>query len=460
MAENPKLIDKWFIALPRHARRAMPAVIAAADASNTPLYLVGGPLRDLLLDQPPLDVDLVVEADAIEFARLAGRYLDARVKTHHAFGTATISGPEYVIDIATARTETYAHPGALPKVRPAPIADDLLRRDFTVNAIALRLNGTDRGEVLDPTGGRSDLDARLIRVLHDRSFQDDPTRILRAARYAARLAFRIEPRTLRWLKRDTHNIKTISSARLHHEFARIFDDPRPEAALRQLERHGVLAAIHPALRFERTETAVFQRLRALNPHGARAAYWSALPSRRSFADVASLATRLALTRPQRAAVEAIPRLRNLESRLRAPRSARPEVLVGRAAATAPRLSRSSVADLLAPFPIPALWVFAAATTGPTARRVLDYLTAARHSRPVLRGDDLIALGVPQGPAVGEMLRRLRAAKLDGEVKTKRDEIRLVEQSLGRGGFLEESPPETNPPPSTPRARQSAPSRSS
>jgi len=486
----------------------MSAVIAASDASETPLFLVGGPFRDLLLNiSPSLDLDLVVEGDAIAVAdkvafalsreRGGGIHPDpVRVKAHPAFGTATIAiqssagvgaslgdggraggaaprggegGPAprrtLTIDIATARTETYAHPGALPKTTPAPIEQDLLRRDFTINAIALRLNSPNRGawtgvrldEILDPTNGLADLEARLIRILHAHSFQDDPTRIIRAARYAARLGFRIERRTLTRLKRGTPYLSRISGARLHRELTRIFEEPAPETTLRHLGRLGVLTAIHPALRFEHPETATVRRLRKLavshvgqgftllgattrtsrapstltlaTPQlvgqgftltpSARAAHWSTLALRLTLADAAALATRLALTRPQRAAVEAMPQLRDKLSTLNFQLST----------------TRSALATLLTPFPLPALWAFAAASTGIVPTQLLDYLTDARQIRPILSGDHLIVLGVPQGPAVGDILRRLHAAKLDGEVKTKTDEIRLV-QTIIKVGDLE------------------------
>jgi tRNA nucleotidyltransferase (CCA-adding enzyme) len=409
MAATPKLIDKWFAGLPPDARRAVEAVIASADAAGLPAYLVGGPLRDLLLDAASLDIDISVEGDAIELAQRVALDLDARVKAHPAFGTAKLIFPGFTIDLATARSETYSRPGALPKTTPSGIEEDLRRRDFTVNAMALRLNGPNRGEVLDPAGGIGDLEARRIRILHDRSFQDDATRILRAVRYACRLGFTIEPATRAALQRDVHCLDTISPARIHAELARILEEPEPEAALREIERLGVLRAIHPALRFASKQAAAFATIRNAVGQGlsltqTRLALWPLLAWPDALTNAESIARRIGLTKPQREAVAAIPPLR----------------------AAAHALSRSNlrpsrIADILAPFPPPTLSALAAISSQPIRNRLLDYLRRARNLRPILRGDDLIALGVPQGPALGDILRRLRAARLDGEVRTRKQE---------------------------------------
>ena len=439
---NPKLIDKFTDALPVPARRLIDELLRIAKPYGVPLYLVGGPLRDLLLERPSLDIDIAAEGDAIALARaladsrstekdagsarpeaLVGRAAATTpapgVVTHPPFLTATIRIPGHHIDLVTARSETYARPGTLPTVRPGTIEDDLLRRDFTINALALRLTSANAGEIIDPTGGQRDLDARVIRVLHEHSFQDDATRILRAFRYATRLGFEIEPQTLAWLERDLRYLETISAARLHHEFARIFAEQTPEDIVLRLHQTGALCDIHPALRFAREHAKAFARLRELHPTGARSAYWPVLAWQLTESEAASLARRLALTRPQRAAVEAMPALDGLVAQHL---QVRP-----------PSLKRSALAELLAPFPLPALWALTALTDDPTVRdRLLDYLTKARHERPHLTGDDLLAMGIPPGPAVGTTLRRLRAAKLDGETTSREDEKRLARRLITEG----------------------------
>jgi len=417
--KNPNLIGKLRAQLPVEALNLLDELHRLTEQRGMALYLVGGPLRDLLLDRPSLDLDIAVEGDAMALARELADAIGGRAVTHPAFLTATvrIPGPRprmgFHLDLITARSETYARPGALPTVEPATIREDLLRRDFTINALALRLNGPDTGEILDPTGGLADLDARLIRVLRERSFQDDATRILRAFRYAVRLGFRIEPKTLDRLNRDVPYLETISGARLHREFSRILAEDMPDRVVVRLANRGALIAIHPALRLQRPQNSAFARLRDLNPTGARAAYWPALAWRFTEPEAADLGRRLALTRHQRAAVEAMPALRHLEFALH-PQD----------------LKRSALADILSPFPLPALWAFAALTDDSSVRdRLLDYLTKARHERPHLTGDDLLALGIPRGPRLSEILHRLRNAKLDGELVSRQDEETYVQRML-------------------------------
>jgi len=433
------LIGKLREGLPAPARSLLDQLIKLADSRGLSVYLVGGPLRDLLLARLSLDLDIAVEGDAPELARqlaeslsrenkagcgCAGAFVgreaattfQRRVVAHAAFLTATVRIPTFHLDLITARSETYRRPGALPTVTPATIEGDLLRRDFTINALALRLNSPRRGEILDPSGGRADLEARVIRVLHERSFEDDATRILRAVRYASRFGFEIEPQTLDWLKRDVRYLETISGARLHHELARIFAEDAPEEILRRLHDLGALAAIHAALRFRPPQANSFTRLRELNATGARAAYWPVLAWRLSEPQALDLARRLAATKPQREAMAAMPGLPRL-----GPKLARSS------------LKRSAIAETLAPFPLPALCALAALTEDPTIRnRLLDYLTKTRYERPLFTGEDLLALGVPESPQLGEILRRLRNALLDREATTREDEEHLARQLIAEG----------------------------
>jgi len=414
MRKNPKLIDKWSTHLPPDAHSVVRVLASLADSHGFPLYLVGGPVRDLLLGHSSLDIDLAVEGDATMLASELAAHLGLTPKVHAAFGTATIPGHGWRIDLATARSETYRHPGALPRVTPAAIQDDLRRRDFTINAMALRLNGPGAGGLLDPAGGEADLRRHLIRALHERSFQDDATRILRAVRYAVRFGFSIESRTLKWLHRDVSYLGAISPARLHHEFARIFAEVEPECALLELDRLGALHAIHPALRFTPAQANGFREVRSFegSPHPV---YWPLLiwPDREC--EAAVLCKRLALTNRQRETVLALPVNRDLPSRLVA--SAR----------------MSEVAAQLAAVPPAAARAIAAMAGAPARRIILDYLERGRHIKPVLNGDDVIALGVPRGPEVGDVLRRLRIAKLDGEVRTRKDEERFVRNLLAGAG---------------------------
>src|SRR3990170_7340061 len=195
--KKAKLIDKWSRALPPAGRDIVRRLCDAAQQHGARLYLAGGPVRDLLLQLPSLDADIAVEGD---MPPLLTALRGVRIVQHARFLTASVRTDGFALDLATARAETYHHPGALPTVEPASIREDLLRRDFTINAMALALTGPERGELLDPAGGERDVVSRVISVLHDESFRDDATRILRAVRYAARFAFRIEERTAKQLR--------------------------------------------------------------------------------------------------------------------------------------------------------------------------------------------------------------------------------------------------------------------
>ena len=408
---DPKLIDKLHGRLPRAGGKLLASVLAFARDERLSLYLVGGPVRDLILDRESLDLDIVVEGDAIAISRRLAQSTGVGLRTHPAFGTASLRLDGFVLDLITARDETYARPGALPTVTPASIREDLLRRDFTINAMALSLTGANH-EILDPAGGQADLENGLIRVLHERSFQDDATRILRACRYACRFGFAIEPQTLAWLKRDVGNLNLISGTRLRQELSGILSEPEPERTLQCLFELEALWTVNPGLHFAMPDVpAAFLELRRISAP-LPAAYWPVFGW--DAADLAPLLTRLlALTNAQRTALESMPALRALEPS------------VGRR-----NLKRSAVVETLLPFPLPALWACAALTDVARAKeRLLDYLTTARHVRPFLRGDDLIALGVPAGPDIGETLRVLRDAKLDDEVHTRADEERLVHKLI-------------------------------
>src|SRR6478752_244315 len=186
-------------------QRTYPELEAVHRAAREPVYVVGGAVRDLLLGRPRADLDLVVVADPVALAECLG----SAVIEHARFGTAKLALDGHEVDIATARTETYPYPGALPVVEPAAtIEEDLGRRDFTVNAMAVPLEGP---RLIDPQGGREDLERALLRVLHERSFVDDPTRAIRAARYAARFRFALEPETERLLRKA--DLTTVSADR-------------------------------------------------------------------------------------------------------------------------------------------------------------------------------------------------------------------------------------------------------
>ena len=409
------LIDNLNRALPAAARKALAAIVQDAQGEALAIYLVGGSVRDLLLNRPTLDVDLTLEGDAPALARRVAIGLgDVRCIVHSAFGTATLKGADFRLDVATARVETYERPGALPSVRPGSLQDDLFRRDFTVNAMALALTGDQRGAITDPFNGNGDLQAGLLRVLHEASFRDDATRILRAARYGSRLSFRLESNTMRWLRRDVAYLEAISGPRIREELARLWREPQPERILLRLSELGALQAIHPTLSFDASQAEAFAKLREIHATPSHTVYLALLAWEASRPEAMVLATRLALNKRETEAVRAVPKVRALERALSA--EVRPSLAV----------------KLLSPFPSATVWALAAAGQESARQQASRYLRRWRYLKPSLDGHAILALGAIPGPQVGQVLRRLKAAKLDGEVRSRRDEERLARELLHAG----------------------------
>ena len=380
-------------------------------------------MRDVLLGTSVKDLDFVVEGDGPQVARQLAVELGGEVVTHDRFGTSTLLKGHSRVDVVTARREVYPHPAALPQVSPGAISDDLARRDFSINALALPL-AMRRPELLDPHGGVEDIKRGLIRVLHPASFVDDPTRIFRAARYEQRFAFKIEESTQTHLRDAIEQgyVTCLTSDRLRHELERILEEDRPELALSRALELGALAAIHPSLGDGMAAT----RLKAI------AAFDSA--SRESqTAGVGPLSYICALTYPltEGQAEEVINRLNMPKAWARsvrdviALREREEEIAV-------PDLRRSRLVPLVEGLSAEAVLAVSLLTDSSTVgQRLTEYLNELQYEAPGLNGNDLLALGVPAGPSVGRILGKLREARLDGEVSTEEDERRLVQEILTR-----------------------------
>ncbi len=390
---------------------ALRSVVALAIERRLRPYLVGGPVRDLLLGQSPRDIDIVVEGDALGLAAAAGQATGLRVGLHRPFGTATLTGARFTIDLVTARKERYARPGALPSVEPSNLTDDLLRRDFTINAMALALAGPEAGTIVDPSGGRDDLDGRLVRVLHDQSFADDPTRLMRAARYAARLRFALEPHTRRLIDRDRGGLALLSPARLRHELDRILGEAEPERALLLAADLGLLAATGAPLVFPPRAAIAFAELRTTTAERERAGVgWAIMGAALAPSQASVAAKRLGLPKRDRAALAGASELSH--------------------SARLARASPSAVANVAGVFAPSAVWGAALAGPEPELRDALmRYLAETRYVRPELEAADLVALGVAEGPPLGRIAARLRDARRDGLVRTREDELALVRRTL-------------------------------
>ncbi len=385
------------------------------------VYLVGGPVRDVLLGRTVADLDFVVEGDGPQLAGELAAELGGEVIVHSRFGTASVVMTGTRVDVVTARRETYSHAAALPDVTPGAIADDLQRRDFSINAMALPL-ADGRPQVLDLHGGIEDMGRGLIRSLHADSFVDDPTRMFRAVRYEQRLGFSIEDETLGQLRSaiSQGHVASLTPDRIRHELERILQEDRPGPALQRLASLGVLAAIHPSLADPQVE-ALLTAVADLGSHQELRpdplVYLSALAYSLSTDQAEAVIDRLSMPAHWAQVVRDTVQVKGLES-----------ALAGQS------LTPASLARLLDGFCLEALWAASRLAGSPSAaQRLSDYLTELRGVAPALSGRDLLAMGVPQGPLVGRLLQELRDAKLDGRVSTERQERRLVQAALTREG---------------------------
>ena len=404
--------------LPAELLALMETAGETADGQGQKLYLVGGIVRDLLLGRSNFDLDLVLEGDAISFAQQLIPLSEGKITTHPRFGTAKLQWQRWSIDFTTARSETYAQPGALPTVKPGTINEDLFRRDFTVNAMAISLTPGHYGELLDLYGGQTDLKGKLVRVLHEKSFTDDATRIWRALRYEQRLDFQLEADTRRLLVRDVAMLDTMSGDRIRHELELVLREAQPEKALRRAEELGVLSKLHPALKAGEQLSARFQQARMLASPGPQLAgvYLALLAHRLNNGEVEDFISHLRL--PGRAA-EVVRDGQRLKPALDS--------------VADDGLSPSRVYAALQGYSPAALLAGVVMADSPAASANIGlFLDRLRHVRPALTGDDLKEMGIAPGPGIRELLERLRAARLDGEVTTRQEERELVMGWLREG----------------------------
>jgi tRNA nucleotidyltransferase (CCA-adding enzyme) len=401
-----------------------------AEARRMPLYIVGGFVRDLLLRQPGLDLDLVVEGDAIALALALAAKHGGKVTAHKRFGTAQWFLPESLLitrhsslDLISARSETYPRPGALPVVRPGTLTDDLRRRDFTINTLALRLDSQHFGELRDDLGGLDDLEKGLVRALHPHSYIDDPTRILRAIRYEQRYGFRIADEDLALITAARPLLGRLSGERLRHELDLLLAEVKSAAMLARSAELGILTEIHPLLAWNASLRPVFEKLDQPEPDSWRGVPDLARVPRRialgyllwlSDLDalvIESLAAGLDFTASLR---EALLASSALHTELPALADAKPSVIT----------AHLDEVPLLA---VCALSVESAPIRLSASKSVDEYLSRWRHIKPKTTGHTLIKLGIPPGPAYQTILNRLRTAWLDGEVKTVEEEKKLLDK---------------------------------
>lgn len=366
--------------------RSIPAAVPVAEVLPH-AWVVGGAVRDLLLGRgAAVDLDLVIEGDAVAAAQQLAAALGGELTVHDRFGTATVQAGGHVYDLATARAESYARPGALPDVRPGTVEEDLRRRDFTVNAIAVALDG----RVQAAPGAFEDLDARVLRVLHERSFLDDPTRLLRLVRYATRLGFGVEEGTARLADAAVAGgaLATVTPARIGGELRLLLREPSAVEALAWAAKWPLGAA----LAFDR---ALAQRALALLPADGRrdllllGSACRGVPS----AELAGWLDALELSGRERDTVVCVAQADGIEARLA--QAGRP----------------SEIAAAVRGVPVEAV-ALAGALGAESAARA--WISDLRGVRLEIDGADLLASGIPEGEAVGRGLAAALRARLDGE----------------------------------------------
>jgi tRNA nucleotidyltransferase (CCA-adding enzyme) len=392
---------------------------------NLSAYLVGGSVRDLLRGESNLDIDIVVEGDGITFAKALGKKLKAKVISHLKFGTAVVITDQLKFDVATARTEYYESPGALPKVEISSIKKDLYRRDFTINTLAVKLNPDNFGQILDFFGGQRDLREKTIRILHNLSFIEDPTRAFRAIRFSERFGFKISKHTKNLIKTAVkiNLFDKLSGSRLYDELNLLFFETEPLKAIVGLSELDLLKFIHPHLTLTNALEETFEAIQE------------------TFAWFELLFIEDKLIKSHLFLMALFEGLKTQESekalqRLSVPTRARKEILVGikQSKTTLLKLKMSmkekDIYYTLKPLSLlTILFAIAKAKDKEQKKAISLYLTTLRKIKASLTGKDLKTMGYNPGPLFNKILKAILEVRLEGKVKSREEEIRFVKETF-------------------------------
>lgn len=457
------LASKLEKALPPSRLVLLQAVAKVAHDHHLPIYIVGGFVRDLLLDRPGLDFDIVVEGDAIALARFLVKKFGGTLKAHGRFGTAkwylkgsrvvsleqangrknhlpegaVISSaelPEF-LDMITARTEFYTYPSALPTVERGSIKLDLHRRDFTINTLALRLDGHHYGDLYDFWGGLNDLNQGLVRVLHSLSFVDDPTRMLRAVRFEQRFGFQIEYRTLQLLSEALSLMARVSGDRIHHELDHILDEPLGDRMISRLDELGLLKAIHASFSYD----AWFQEHFSMIPQSRPADQW--LFSAHDWDNLSWQEVRRVMLYGIWLVRLGPSQIHSVCERIKYPGKYLNDILAANQLLEShgdfANLKPGQVTEKLDGYMLFSIAIAYLASDDIILRQVLqDYFLKYRFIHSKMDGNDLRASGLRPGPVYRRILSRLRNGWLDGEITSQEQEKelfdKLVKEASGNG----------------------------
>ena len=424
--------------LPADIRDTLHRLGSTGDSLGMPVYVIGGFVRDLLLGRENQDIDVTVEGDGVFFAERFAACHGGRVRSHRKFGTAVLVLTDgRKIDVASTRLEYYESPGALPTVERASLRHDLYRRDFTVNTLAICINNDRFGQLTDHFGGQQDIQERVVRVLHNLSFVEDPTRVIRAIRFEQRLGFHIAPHTENLIRSAVrmHLLDKLGGERLFSELVQIMCEKEPSAGIERMAGLGLLPFIHPALKLIPATQRVLQetgqvmawfRLLYLEDRCEPwQVYFMALCDGLTAAEFREVCLRLAIA--GRLAERLCSQRRQVAATLSA---------IKRRLKQAPEAGDSQLYLWFSGLSLEMqLYLAAKASNEQIRRAVSHYLTHLRSVAPFLNGDDLRALGLPPGPQFRRVKERLLEARLDGDVQSRDEEVALA-VSLIRGDKAE------------------------
>lgn len=424
------LTSKIKRSFPKKMAELLKFIGKTADEMGFSAFAVGGFVRDLLLGVGNFDIDIVIEGNAIEFAKRLAKELCGCYVYHKRFGTATVFfGEKHKIDVAMTRTEIYERPAALPTVKFGPIENDLFRRDFTINAMAFKLSGHGFGELLDPFNGRNDLKEGRIRALHDLSFVDDPTRIFRAVRFEQRFDFKIEPHTEDLIKKAVglKMVDRTQKQRIREEMIAILSEEKPLKAVRRLAELNELRFIAPDLKLKRSIVSLFgavdealawydaTRLKKKHGFNRWLIYLGALLDELKLAEAQKICDEFVFTKAD--SVKLISYKKAAEKAL---------LFLSKKE----RLQPSHIYDCLNGLSTEVLLLMMAKAGSQTARRrIMDYKTKYANIKLSVRGGDFTKKGIQPGPHFREMLKRALHAKIDSKIRTKAEELDFAMKHL-------------------------------
>ena len=415
---------KYLKKLPRELREIIRQASKVSQETRMPAYLVGGCLRDLILGVKNLDLDIAIEGNGIIFARNLAQKLKSRLKTHERFGTATlILNDRLKVDIATTRQEKYPYSTALPVVSPGSLKEDLKRRDFTINAMALSLSLDKEQEIIDPFGGQDDLASGRIRILHNLSFKDDPTRILRAIRFNQRFDFKIEHTTLLLLKEAISDglLDKVNPHRMRDELILILKEQNPFRPIKELDDLGALSFISVKLKIGKSTRVLFKSIAkqiawfvkkfpARRQLDSWLVYFAALLEPLALAQIKMVICRLGLRKGEQKRIVSYCQGRKKFISSLSKKQVRPE----------------QIFSLLEPLSYETIILLSAASQNKNFKKYLaDFFKIYNGMRLCVSGNDLGCLGVLPGPEYQKIFAKVLVAKLNGRVRNRQAELALI-----------------------------------